>query len=79
MNDQERNMFYQMFRQADEERQRNNFNAFMYGLESGCVKDLNEAWASGDIEKYTTLVHNIKTNLGVKVLRNSKGEHKLGM
>lgn len=72
-----RDLLYQFIQEANEQRKRRNFDAFMDGLESGLIKDLNEAYASGDMERYKRLVHNIKETTGFKVLRNSKGEHKL--
>ena len=75
MND--RDMLYQLFQMADEQRKRNNFNAFMDGFEGGLVNDLDKAYASGDIEKYEKLKRNIKERTGARIFRNSKGEHKI--
>ena len=52
------------------------FDAFMDGLEDGFVSDLNKAYKSGDEEQYKQMVRNIKSK-GIKVLRNSQGEHKV--
>lgn len=72
----ERDILYSAFRQADEQRQRRNFDAFMDGFESGLVKKLDDYYESGDQERYQTYLNNIKSK-GIKVLRNSEGKHKL--
>lgn len=72
----ERDMLYHAFQQANEERKRNNFNAFMDGLEGGLVKDLDSSYASGDMQKYNKLVANLK-NKGMRIFRNSEGKHKV--
>ena len=72
----DRDKLYSMLNEANEDRKRRNFNAFMDGLESGLVKDLNKAYASGDMERYNKLVSNIKAR-GIRVLRNSQGIHKV--
>ena len=72
-----RDLLYQFMKAANEQRERRNFDAFMDGFEFGLIKDLNEIYASGDMERYKRYVHNIKEKTGFKVLRNSKGEHKL--
>lgn len=76
MTNNDADMLYSMFNQANEERKHRNFNAFMTGLENGLIEDLDEAYASGDIERYDKLLANIKSK-GIKVLRNSKGMHKI--
>lgn len=70
------NKMYESFNQANEERKRENFNAFMFGLEKGLVKDLDEIYASGDMDKYTHLSNNIKSK-GIRIFRNSAGKHKI--
>lgn len=72
----ERDMLYEIFQRANEDRKKRNFNAFMDGFEGGLIKDLDNAYASGDNEKYQTLVNNIKTQ-GMRVFRNSEGKHKV--
>lgn len=67
---------YQVLQKAVEERKRRNFNAFMDGFEGGLIIDLDNAYASGDIEKYNRLLNNIKEQ-GIRVFRNSEGKHKL--
>lgn len=67
---------FSVFQQADEQRKRRNFDAFMKGFNGGLVYDLDNAYASGDMEKYNRLVTNIKNN-GIKIFRNSEGKHKL--
>ena len=74
MNDKD--ALYQVFQKAVEERKRRNFNAFMDGFEGGLIIDLDNAYASGDIEKYNKLLNNIKEQ-GIRVFRNSEGKHKL--
>lgn len=66
---------YGIFQQAREQQQRENFNAFMSGLEIGLVNDLNKAWIE-DREHYDTLLINIKKD-GIRVFRNEAGKHKL--
>ena len=66
---------YGIFQQAREQQQRENFNAFMSGLEIGLVNDLNKAWIE-DREHYDTLLINIKKD-GIRVFRNEGGKHKL--
>ncbi len=74
MNDKD--ALYQVFQKAVEERKRRNFNTFMDELEGGLIIDLDNAYASGDIEKYNRLLNNIKKQ-GIRVFRNSEGKHKL--
>ena len=66
---------YDIFQQANEERKKDNFNAFMSKLDSGLVEDLNKYFKT-DKDQYAVLVRNLKAQ-GIKVLRNDKGEHKL--
>ena len=73
----DREYFYQMMQAAEEQRKRRNFNAFMNGLEKGIIDDLNKAYASGDMENYQNILHNIKERTGFRIFRNSKGEHKI--
>lgn len=68
--------FYKYMNKVAEDQKRTNFNAFMTGLDAGLVKDLNDAYASGDIVKYNQLVNNIKSK-GIRVFRNDEGRHKL--
>lgn len=72
----ERDMLYEAFQRVNEDRKKRNFNAFMDGLEGGLTKDLDSAYASGDNERYQTLVNNIKKQ-GMRVFRNSEGKHKI--
>lgn len=72
-----RDLLYQMMQMADEQRKRQNFDAFMDGFEFGIIKDLNEIYASGDMERYSRYVRKVKEKTGFKILRNSKGEHKI--
>lgn len=67
---------YEFFKITREKQKRDNFNAFMTGLNNGLVDDLNKAWASGDIDKYYKLVNNVKKQ-GIRVFRNGEGMHKL--
>lgn len=67
---------YDSFVKAREEQKRENFNAFMFGLEEGLIKDLDEAYASGDMEKYTKYTNNLKEK-GIRIFRNSEGKHKI--
>lgn len=75
MND-DREILYQAFQMANEERKRRNFDAFMTGFEGGLIKDLDEAYASNDTEKYEKLKRNIKAK-GIRIFRNSEGKHKI--
>ena len=70
---------YQDFQKANEQRKRENFNYFFDHLEEGYVKDLDDAYASGDTEMYEKLKSNIKSNplFPAKVFRNSEGKHKV--
>ena len=72
----ERDILYEAIRNANEQRKRRNFNVFMDTFETDIIEDLNTAYASGDTERYQGLVKNIKAN-GIRVFRNSKGEHQL--
>ena len=72
-----RDLLYQFVQSAEEQRKRRNFDAFMDGLESDLIKDLNEIYASGDMKRYHQYVHNVKKTTGFTILRNSNGEHKL--
>jgi hypothetical protein len=72
----ERDILYSAFRQADEQRKRRNFDAFMDGFEGGLIKNLDDTYKSGNQESYQRLLNNIKSK-GIKVLRNSEGKHKL--
>lgn len=69
---------YQAFQEANEQRKRENFNYFFDHLEEGYVKDLDDAYASGDMESYEKLKSNIKSGMfPAKVFRNSEGKHKI--
>jgi hypothetical protein len=68
---------YTYAQMADEQRKKENFNAFMDGLDKGLTSDLDNAYASGDMKKYDDLVSSIKTKTGARVFRNSEGKHKL--
>ena len=72
---------YDVFRQAQETRQKKNFNAFMTGLESGLVEDLDKHYRLSRIDpaekqKYDALVTRIK-GMNIRIFRNSDGKHKL--
>lgn len=73
MMNNDREILYQAFQMANEERKRRNFDAFMTGFEGGLIKDLDEAYASNDTEK---LKRNIKEK-GIRIFRNSEGKHKI--
>lgn len=67
---------YDIFNAANESRKRENFNAFMNGFEAGVIKDLDSAFASDDLDRYNTLLNNVKAQ-GFRVFRDSKGRHKI--
>ena len=72
---------YSMFTHVKEARQKENFNAFMEGLESGLVDDLDKHYRLGkndpaEKQKYDALVDRIK-RMNVRIFRNSDGKHKL--
>lgn len=72
---------YGMFKQAEETRQKKNFNAFMTGLESGLVEDLDKHYRLGktdpaEKQKYDALVTRIK-GMNIRIFRNSDGKHRL--
>lgn len=69
---------YNKLNQAQEARKRNNFNAIMNSLEINLIKDLNEAYASNNPEKYKNLTDNMKAK-GVRIFRNSDGKHKVDL
>ncbi len=71
-----RDKLYQMFNQAEEDRKRKNFDAFMDGLETGLVNDLDKKYWEGNQEEYFRILNNIKSQ-GIRVFRNSKGQHKI--
>ena len=74
----DKDKLYQAFQKANEQRKRENFNYFFDCLEEGLVKDLDDAYASGDIESYEKLKSNIKLGPpAAKVFRNSEGKHKI--
>ena len=73
----DREILYQAFQMANEERKRQNFEYFMDGFEGGLIKNLNEAYAAGDTERYERLKKNIKEKTGAKIFRNSEGKHKI--
>ena len=66
---------YKVFRQADEERKRTNFNAFMNCLTAGMIKDLNRYYVE-DRNQYEITLNNLKKQ-GIRVFRDSNGRHKL--
>ncbi len=66
---------YDEFKQSQEEYNKEKFNYFMNGLATGLTSDLNKAFKT-DLSHYELLLNRVK-QLGFKVLRNSKGEHKL--
>lgn len=59
----------------NEQRKKDNFNAFMNGLNAGLVEDLNKAF-QGDKAEYEALLARIKAQ-GFRVFRDSKGRHKV--
>lgn len=59
----------------NEQRKKDNFNAFMNGLNAGLVEDLNKAF-QGDRAEYEALLARIKSQ-GFRVFRDSKGRHKI--
>lgn len=72
---------YDVFKQAQEARQKQNFNAFMTGLESGLVEDLDKHYRlsktdPAEKQKYDALVERIKGR-NIRIFRNSDGKHKL--
>lgn len=68
---------YNQFREAKEQQKQENFKVFMTTLVYGLVSDLDTCYASGDVDKYNTLVNNIKSRGGFRIFRNSEGKHKL--
>ena len=66
---------YNTFNQVNEQRKRNNFNYFMYGLITGFEHDLDKEYIE-DREQYEKSLKNIKAN-GFRVFRNSQGKHKV--
>jgi hypothetical protein len=66
---------YETLMGMNEQRKKDNFNAFMNGLNAGLVKDLNKAF-QGDRAEYEALLARIKA-LGFRVFRDSKGRHKI--
>ena len=72
---------YGVFKQAQEAKQKRNFNAFMTGLESGLVEDLDKHYRLGktdpaEKQQYDALVTRIK-GMNMRIFRNSDGKHKL--
>ena len=59
----------------NEQRKKDNFNAFMNGLNAGLVEDLNKAF-QGNKAEYEALLARIKAQ-GFRVFRDSKGRHKV--
>lgn len=72
----ERDILYESFKQTQENRSKQNFNAFMDGLESGLISDLDKLFVSGDMDKYQQTLDHIKSQ-GIRVFRNNAGKHKL--
>ena len=72
------NNFYDYLQSVNEKRQRDNFNAFMLGFESGLVDKLDKMYASREFEavKYQEFVNNLKSK-GIRVFRNECGKHKV--
>ena len=72
------NNFYDYLQSVNEKRQRDNFNAFMLGFESGLVSDLDKMYANREFEavKYQEFVNNLKSK-GIRVFRNECGKHKV--
>ena len=68
--------FFEYLQQEQEDQEIENFKYFMIGFEGGLIFDLNKAYADGDMEEYNRQVSNIKEK-GIRVFRNSKGEHKV--
>ena len=66
---------YDSFRRAKEETDKEKFNYFMNGLATRLTLDLDKAFKT-DLSHYKLVLDRVK-QLGFKVLRNSKGEHKL--
>ena len=72
---------YDMFKKAKETRQKQNFNAFITGLENGLVEDLDNHYRlsktyPAEKRKYDALVARIK-GMNIRIFRNSDGRHKL--
>lgn len=72
------NKLFANLEQASNSRKQQNVMAFIAGLESRLISDLDKAFSDGDPDKYNKLVSNIK-NQGIKVFRNNDGKHKLDM
>ena len=66
---------YNIMVNTEERVKRNRFNTFMESFEAGLIKDLNRTYKENDYN-YDKLLTNIKAQ-GIRVFRNSKGEHKL--
>lgn len=65
-----------------EENKRRNFNTFMNNVVFGLENELNEQYKKGlsnsdEMEKYIKQVASIKKRGPFRVLRNSKGLHKI--
>ena len=73
----DRNKLYQYFQDLNEQSKRKRFDVFMDTLESGLTKKLDDAFKSGDTEKYERLKNSIKQKTGARIFRNSEGKHKL--
>lgn len=67
---------FDLFQKAEQRRVNRNFDTFIAGFERGVIEDLNKTYESNDADGYERLVSNLKSR-GIKVLRNSNGEHKL--
>jgi hypothetical protein len=66
---------YDELKQAQEKYNKEKFNYFMNGLATGLASDLDKAFKT-DLSHYELVLDRVK-QLGFRVLRNSKGEHKL--
>ena len=61
---------------VNQEKLRRSSEAFMRGLGSQLIPDLNNLYATGNAVEYNKLLARIKKH-GVSVLRNSEGKHKI--
>lgn len=67
---------FDLFQKAEQRRVKRNFDVFITEVERGVIEDLDKKYESDDVDGYERLVSNLKS-IGIKVLRNSNGKHKL--
>lgn len=72
----DKDKLFDLFQKAEQRRVKRNFDVFITEFERGVIEDLDKKYESDDVDGYERLVSNLKS-IGIKVLRNSSGKHKL--